>query len=139
MNYTEKREAIARDYLAPIFGRGVEAQRLDLNLGTDEFYFAMADAILKICQPDMENLPLLTRGEIMNYTEKRKRTKLEIRQAIIWELLDSWNKHKASGDVADAILAIPGLEIRQPHNTDYPPVRGLAGKLREELNRTGPA
>ena len=49
MSNTDKvRGKIVREYLRSVFDRGIEAQCLDMNLGTDEFFFNVANQILAI-------------------------------------------------------------------------------------------
>ena len=71
-------EKIAREYLWPVFDRGIVAQGLDLNLGTDEFFFNVADQILALIKEAQGVPPLLSDEEIrvveMNASNEYKKS-----------------------------------------------------------------
>ncbi|KKN09099.1 hypothetical protein LCGC14_1050100 [marine sediment metagenome] len=58
----EMRKKLVSEYLKPIFDRGMEAQRLNINLGTDEFYFNVVRLILSL-ETDTHRIAVIKKVE----------------------------------------------------------------------------
>ncbi len=58
------KEEIIRNYLRPVFARGIEAHRLDVDFGTDDFFFEVATQICQLFTSQKgETLAVITKHE----------------------------------------------------------------------------